>query len=146
MQTPSLRILILCTGNSCRSQMAHGLLQQLAPGWFIRSAGTAPAERVHPAAVDAMAELGIDIGGHRPHNLAEYLDQPWDCVITVCDNARERCPLFTGTVRRRFHMGFDDPARTTGAPEAVQAEFRRVRDEIRRAMQQLHEQLIHEQA
>lgn len=146
MKTDTPRILILCTGNSCRSQMAHGLLQQLAPDWHIRSAGTAPAGCVHPAAVEVMAELGIDIGGHRPRNLTEYLDQPWNCVVTVCDNARERCPHFTGAVQCRLHMGFDDPARATGTPEEVLAEFRRVRDEILRAMQQLHNRLKHELA
>lgn len=120
-----MRILILCTGNSCRSQMAHGFLKSFDPSLEVFSAGTEPAERVNPLAVEAMREAGIDISAHTPHDVREYLDQPFDYVITVCGGADESCPAFTGKVGRRLHIGFDDPA---GRP---MAEFRRVRDEIK---------------
>ena len=126
-----MKILILCTGNSCRSQMAHGFLQSFDPTSQVFSAGTEPAERVNPQAVEAMAEAGIDISGHTPHNVAEYLGEAWDYVITVCGGANENCPLFTGKVGTRVHIGFDDPSHATGTPEFIVGEFRRVRDEIK---------------
>lgn len=105
-----MRILILCTGNSCRSQMAHGYLQSLDDNLEVFSAGTKPAERVHPFAIEAMKEIGIDISHHTPHNVTEYIAQSWDFVITVCGNADENCPIFSGKVQNRLHIGFDDPA------------------------------------
>lgn len=126
-----MRILILCTGNSCRSQMAHGFLQSFDPALQVFSAGTEPAERVNPQAVETMAEAGIDISGHTPHNVAEYLGEAWDYVITVCGGANENCPHFTGKVGTRVHIGFDDPSHATGTPEFITGEFRRVRDEIK---------------
>ena len=125
------RVLILCTGNSARSQMAEALLRSMDTTVEVHSAGTHPAERVHPAAVTAMSELGIDIAGARPKSVDQFLDQSFDCVITVCGHANETCPVFRGTVGRRLHIGFDDPAAVTGTEQEVLDAFRRVRDQIR---------------
>lgn len=134
------RILILCTGNSCRSQMAEAFLRSFDPGLEVFSAGTAPARAVHPNAIRVMEEAGLQLTGARPKNVDEFLGQPFDYVITVCDNAKETCPLFTGTVRSRLHMGFDDPGAATGADDEIFGEFRRVRDEIRDAFLALYRQ------
>jgi arsenate reductase len=125
-----MRILVLCTGNSARSQMAEGLLKAHDPSLEVYSAGTRPAARVHPAAVEAMREVGIDIGAAIPKNVAQFLNQSFDVVVTVCDDANETCPVFLGTVARRRHIGFEDPARAAGSPEDVLAAFRKVRDRI----------------
>lgn len=129
-----IKILILCTGNSCRSQMAQGLLQALDADLCVCSAGTQPAEAVNEGAVAVMREIGVDIGGQVPTSVERYLDEYWDYVITVCGDARDTCPRFTGQVVRQLHIGFDDPSRATGSPEYVHGEFVRVRDEIRREM------------
>lgn len=126
-----MKVLILCTGNSCRSQMAHGFLQSFDPGLDVFSAGTKPAEKVNPLAVKAMYEKGIDISDHTPHNVEEYLKEPWDYVITVCGGANESCPTFVGNVKHRIHIGFDDPSDAIGSEEFVMAEFRRVRNQIK---------------
>ena len=126
-----MRILILCTGNSCRSQMAEGLLRSFDDRLEVHSAGSRPAERVHPMAVRVMQEAGVDISDGRPKNVAEFLDQPFDYVITVCGNAREACPVFTGKVGEHLHIGFPDPADATGSDEEIAAVFRASRDEIR---------------
>jgi len=126
-----MRILILCTGNSCRSQMAEGFLRSFDPSLEVFSAGTKAASQVHPHAVRVMQEAGIDLRGAYPKTVERFLDKSFDYVITVCDNAKESCPLFLGDVRHRLHIGFDDPAEATGSPEEVLALFRRVRDEIR---------------
>ncbi|MBF0585968.1 arsenate reductase ArsC [Prosthecochloris sp. N3] len=123
-------ILILCTGNSCRSQMAAGFLRSFDPGLIVRSAGTRPAERVHPLAVDVMQEKGIDISAARPESVDRHLETSFDYVITVCDGAQESCPMFTGTVHHRLHIGFEDPALAEGNREEQLAVFRRIRDEI----------------
>jgi arsenate reductase len=125
-----MRILVLCTGNSARSQMAEGLLRAHDPSLEVFSAGTRPAARVHPAAVEAMREVGVDIGAAQPKNVAQFVNQAFDVVVTVCDDANETCPVFLGTVGRRRHIGFEDPARAEGGPEDVLAAFRRVRDQI----------------
>ena len=125
------RILILCTGNSARSQMAEGWMKSFDAGLEVRSAGTQPASRVHPAAIEVMREIGIDISGARPKNVSEYLEQPFDLVITVCDDADRTCPAFQGKVARRVHLGFADPAKTSGSAEEVRNAFRTVRDQIR---------------
>lgn len=125
-----MKVLILCTGNSCRSQMAHGFLQSIDKDLSVFSAGTKPAEKVNPKAVEVMKEARVDISGHNPHNVTEYLDEPWDYVITVCGGANENCPVFTGDVKHRLHIGFDDPSDAKGSDEFVASEFRRVRDEI----------------
>ncbi len=125
------RVLVLCTGNSCRSQMAEGWINhELAAGWEARSAGTRPAERVHPLAVRAMAEVGVDISGGRPQHVAACLDQRWDLVVTVCDSARESCPVFPKPVEA-LHLSFFDPATAEGSDQERMAVFRRVRDQIR---------------
>ena len=128
-----MRILVLCTGNSCRSQMAHGFLQSFDSHQEVYSAGTSPAEHVHPLAISVMAEVGIDISHHVPRNVKEYLDEPWDYVITVCGGANDKCPTFVGKVGKRIHIGFDDPSNVVGSKEHVISEFRRVRDDIRKA-------------
>ncbi len=128
-------ILILCTGNSCRSHLAEGILRAaLGDGFRVESAGSNPAGYVHPMAVQAMAEIGIDIGGHRSKHLDEFLDDEVETVITVCGNADQACPLFPGQINRH-HWGFDDPAHATGSEEERMAVFRRVRDEIRRVFE-----------
>jgi len=125
------RVLILCTGNSCRSQMAEGWVNaELSESWQARSAGTRPAGRVHPLAVKAMAEVGVDLSDARPEVVDTYLDQCWDLVITVCDSARETCPVFPAPVEQ-LHISFYDPADAEGSDEERLAVFRKVRDEIR---------------
>jgi arsenate reductase len=124
------RVLILCTGNSARSQMAEGLLRHDAGERFdVESAGTKESS-VRPEAIAAMSELGIDISGHRSKNVDEFAGQQFDYVITVCDNARETCPVFFGTAEK-LHHGFEDPAAFIGSHEERLALFRRVRDELR---------------
>jgi arsenate reductase len=126
------RVLFLCTGNSCRSQMAEGLVNHFqADRWEAYSAGTAPAGYVHPLAVRAMAELGIDISGSRSKPVDEFRDVPFDLVITVCDDAAENCPLWLGG-GKVVHVGFPDPVRATGTQAERMAVFRQVRDAIRR--------------
>ncbi|MBL9114192.1 MAG: arsenate reductase ArsC [Verrucomicrobiaceae bacterium] len=128
-------ILILCTGNSCRSHLAEGILRQaLGTGFNVASAGSKPAGYVHPLAIKAMAEIGIDISAHRSKHLDEFLNQDVETVITVCGNADQACPMFPGQVNRH-HWGFDDPAHATGTEEEQLAVFRRVRDEIRRVFE-----------
>ena len=125
-----MRVLILCTGNSCRSQIAHGFLQSFSRNLEVHSAGTIPAERVNPKAIEVMKEVGIDLSGHRPKSVEIYLNDEWDYVITVCGGANESCPNFIGKVGKRLHIGFDDPSEATGTDDFVMKEFRRVRDEI----------------
>lgn len=127
------RILFLCTHNSCRSQMAEGLINHdLGDRFQAFSAGT-EATRVNPLASQVLAELGIDISGHRSKTMDEFAGEQFDFVITLCGSANEQCPLFFGGVER-IHIGFDDPSRLPGTPEEVLPEFRRVRDEIRRKL------------
>lgn len=126
------KILILCTGNSCRSQMAEGLLKSFDKNLEVYSAGTKPAEKVNPFAVKAMQEIGIDISYGKAENVDKYLSQSFDYVITVCDNAKETCPVFIGNVKHRLHIGFDDPADAVGTEEEVMPVYRRVRDEIKK--------------
>ena len=126
-----MKILILCTGNSCRSQMAQGFLQSFNKKNEIYSAGTFPASRVNPNAIKVMAEAGIDISKNLPENVRKYLNVEWDYVITVCDDANETCPVFSGKVKHRIHMGFEDPSGAIGSEKFVMNEFRRIRDEIK---------------
>ncbi len=127
-----MRILVLCTGNSCRSQMAHGFLKSIDDSLEVHSAGTHLAPQVNRLAVEVMQEVGIDISNHVPKNVSEYLNEEWDYVITVCNGANESCPSFIGNVRTRLHIGFEDPSDVVGESEFVLSEFRRVRDEIGR--------------
>ena len=136
-----MRALILCTGNSCRSQMAEGILRSLHPAWEIYSAGTRPEKEVNPLAVQVMHEIGLDISSHYPKNTERFLSDSFDAVVTVCDNAKESCPVFTGEVKRRLHIGFEDPAPATGSDEEVLATYRRIRDEIKTAFSRLKHNL-----
>lgn len=125
-----MRILILCTGNSCRSQMAEGILKSFDANLEVLSAGTKPAEKVASMAIEVMKEIGIDISQNYPKLVDNFLAQEFDFVITVCGGAKEVCPAFIGKVAHRIHIGFDDPAEATGTDEEIISEFRRVRDEI----------------
>ncbi|MFA5817099.1 MAG: arsenate reductase ArsC [Bacteroidales bacterium] len=125
-----MKVLVLCTGNSCRSQMAQGFLKSFHPDWKVLSAGTKPAERVNPYAIKVMAEKGIDITGEHPKLVDQFIHDEFDYVVTVCDGAREICPVFTGQVKHRVHIGFDDPADAVGSDEEILPVYRRVRDEI----------------
>lgn len=126
-----MKVLILCTGNSCRSQMAHGFLQSFDSSLTVRSAGTEPASRVNQQAVKAMKEIGIDISHHTPKMVDQYINEEWDYVITVCDHANETCPAFFGKVKHRLHIGFEDPSHAMGTDEFIWSEYIRVRDEIK---------------
>lgn len=130
------RVLLLCTGNSCRSQMAEGWLRHLGGDRYeALSAGTRP-QGVNPLAVRVMAEAGVDISGHRSKSVDELLGEDLDLLVTVCGGARESCPVFLGKVKERQHWPFDDPAEAQGPEEGVLHVFRRVRDEIRRRVEQ----------
>ncbi|MBI2515628.1 MAG: arsenate reductase ArsC [Opitutae bacterium] len=130
MSKPS--VLILCTGNSCRSHLAEGILRAAAGDLVeVLSAGSKPAGYVHPKAVQVMQEIGLDISAHTSKHMKEFLDRPITTVITVCGNADQACPVYPGQVNRH-HWRFDDPAHAIGTEEQVLAEFRRVRDEIRK--------------
>ena len=137
-----MKILILCTGNSCRSQMAQGFLQSFDKHITVCSAGTEPAKQVNPKAVKVMQEVGIDISHHTPKMVDQYLNDEWDFVITVCDNANETCPAFLGKVKNRVHIGFEDPTHATGTDEYIRSEFRRVRNEIKQKLFQYYNEKI----
>ena len=131
MKSAKPTILILCTGNSCRSHLAEGILRAAAGDLLdVQSAGSQPAGYVHPLAIQVMQEIGIDISAHRSKHMNDFLGQPVETVVTVCGNADQACPMFPGQVNRH-HWGFDDPAHATGTDEEKLAVFRRVRDEIR---------------
>ncbi|PLX19139.1 MAG: protein tyrosine phosphatase [Salinivirgaceae bacterium] len=127
-----MKILILCTGNSCRSQMAQVFLQSFDKRLNVASAGTDPSGYVHPKAIQVMKEEGIDLSQNESESVEKYLDTAWDYVITVCGGAKETCPTFSGDVKHQLHIGFDDPAEATGTEDEILNEFRRVRDEIKR--------------
>lgn len=130
------KVLILCTGNSARSQMAEGLLRHDAGNQFeVASAGVAPTQ-VRPEAVEVMREIGIDISSHHSKSVDEFTGQEFDYVITVCDNANEQCPIFPGKTQR-IHWSFEDPAAVTGEAEKRMAVFRKVRDEVRERLKTL---------
>jgi len=134
----NMKILILCTGNSCRSQMAQGFLQSFDPNIFVCSAGTEASGKLNEIAVKVMQEMGIDISHHTSDPVEKYLDEEWDYVITVCGGANEVCPAFMGKVKHRLHIGFDDPSHATGTEEFIRSEFYRVRDEINKAFYNLY--------
>ncbi len=137
-----MRILILCTGNSCRSQMAQGFLQSFDSRLQVESAGTEASGKLSSRAVKVMAEAGIDISHHTSDCVEKYLNDEWDYVITVCGGANEKCPAFIGKVKKRLHIGFDDPSHATGSVEFVMSEFYRVRDEIKAAFRKLYSEDI----
>lgn len=124
-------VLILCTGNSCRSHMAEGILRAAAGDLIeVYSAGSKPAGYVHPKAIQVLKELGIDISGHTSKHMNDFLSRNISTVITVCGNADQACPMYPGQVNR-YHWGFEDPAHAKGTEEEVLGEFRRVRDQIK---------------
>lgn len=132
-----MKILVLCTGNSCRSQMAEGFLKYLYPDYEIYSAGTKPEKEVNRFAVKVMKEAGIDISQHIPKNVVTFVNNSFDYVITVCNNAKESCPIFTGKVAKRLHFGFEDPADASGTEEQILTVYRRIRDEIQTTINNL---------
>ena len=138
-----MKILILCTGNSCRSQMAHGFLQSFDKSLTVCSAGTEASGKLNDKAVAVMKEIGIDISHHTSDSVDLYLNDEWDYVITVCGGANESCPAFTGKVKHRLHMGYDDPSHVTGSDEYIWSEFRRVRDEIKEGFLNFYNSAIH---
>ncbi len=124
-------VLILCTGNSCRSHLAEAIFRRAVGGLVdVASAGSKPAGYVHPMAIEVLKEIGIDATAHRSKHLSEFLNVPVATVITVCGNADQVCPVFPGQANR-YHWGFSDPAHATGTADEIRAEFRRVRDQIR---------------
>lgn len=134
----NMRILILCTGNSCRSQMAHGFLQSFDPSLSVYSAGTKASGKVNLKAIEVMQDAGVDISHHTSDSVEQYMNDEWDYVVTVCGGANESCPAFSGKVKNRLHIGFDDPSETTGTAEFIQSEYIRVRDEIKTAFYKLY--------
>ena len=137
-----MKVLILCTGNSCRSQMAHGFLQSFDPRITVCSAGTQASGKLNQKAVAAMKEAGIDISRHTSDSVDKYLKDEWDYVITVCGGANEECPAFFGKVKHRLHIGFDDPSHAVGTAEFIDSEYIRVRDEIKEAFWRFYMQEI----
>ena len=135
-------ILVLCTGNSCRSQMAEGFLKSFDSELNVYSAGTNPSGTVHPKAIQVMKEISIDISGGYPKNVDEFLNKSFDYVITVCDNAKETCPVFVGKVNERLHIGFEDPAEAKGTEEEILSEFRKIRDEIKDRFEEFYSKEI----
>ncbi len=133
-----MRILILCTGNSCRSQMAQGLLQSLNKDIRVFSVGTNPADKVNDKAVAIMKEVDIDISHNKPKPVEQFLSESWDFVITVCDEANEMCPVFSGKVKHRLHIGFEDPSNISGPEEYIMQEFRITRDMIHKEFHNLY--------
>jgi arsenate reductase len=137
-----MKILILCTGNSCRSQMAHGYLQSLDPVLKVRSAGTEAAGKLNDNAVKVMLLDRIDISHHTSDSVDKYLTEEWDYVITVCGGANEVCPTFIGNVKNRLHMGYDDPSYAKGSDDYIWSEFIRVRNEIKDGFTRLYNEEI----
>lgn len=137
-----MNVLILCTGNSCRSQMAHGFLQSFDARLRVASAGTEASGVLNPKAVAVMKEIGLDISHHTSDSVDLYLNEAWDYVITVCGGANENCPAFFGKVTHRLHIGFEDPSHSVGSDDFIWSEFRRVRDEIREAFLKLYNEQI----
>lgn len=125
-----MKILILCTGNSCRSQMAEGIIKSINKDIEVYSAGTNPSSEVHPFAIKAMREIGVNISTNEPHSVEKYLEMGFNYVITVCSEAKEFCPVFSGKVKHQLHIGFDDPAEAKGTENEIYSVFIRVRDEI----------------
>ena len=126
-----MKILIICTGNSCRSQMAEGFLKSFDKELKVYSAGTRPEKQVNPYAIIVMKEAGVDMSLQFPKHTDSFIDDAFDFVITVCDNAKESCPLFLGEVKKRLHIGFEDPADAKGTDEEKLVVYRRIRDEIK---------------
>ena len=137
-----MKVLILCTGNSCRSQMAHGFLQSFNPNITVCSAGTQASGKLNEKAVAVMKEGGVDISHHTSDSVDKYLKDEWDYEITGCGGANEECPAFFGKVKHRLHIGFDDPSHAVGTAEFIDSEYIRVRDEIKEAFWRFYMQEI----
>jgi arsenate reductase len=141
MPKTTTRVLILCTGNSCRSQMAEGFLKLYDPTLDVYSAGTFPAKAVHPKAIQVMNEIGIDISRNTTKSVDQFLSTSFDYLITVCDDAKEACPVFAGRVNNRIHIGFEDPAKVQASEAVILKAFRESRDEIGRKFKALAESI-----
>ncbi|MFO7923068.1 MAG: arsenate reductase ArsC [Bacteroidales bacterium] len=137
-----MKILIICTGNSCRSQMAHGFMESFDKRLTVRSAGTEASGQLNRKAVEVMKDKGIDISQHTSDSVDKYLGEEWDYVITVCGGANENCPVFMGNVKNRLHIGFDDPSHVTGTDEYIHSEYIRVRDDIKKGFYKLYKEKI----
>ncbi|HLN21870.1 MAG TPA: arsenate reductase ArsC [Bacteroidales bacterium] len=137
-----MKILILCTGNSCRSQMAQGYLRSFDKVLEVHSAGTIPAPAVNQLAIKVMLEDGIDISNEKPKSVDKYTGEEWDYVITVCDDANETCPVFHGAVKQRVHKSFEDPSHSSGIGDEILQEFRKVRDLIKIEFRKFYESEI----
>lgn len=137
-----MKILILCTGNSCRSQMAQGFLQSFDKTLNVYSAGTEASGKLNEKAALVMNQIGIDISNHTSDSIDMYLNEEWDFVITVCGGANESCPTFVGKVKNRLHIGFDDPSHAVGSEEFIMSEFYRVRDEIKKGFYKFYNEKI----
>lgn len=137
-----MKILILCTGNSCRSQMAHGFMQSFDSRLEVYSAGTEASGKLNQTAVQVMNEIDINISSNTSDSVSKYLNEEWDYVITVCGGANETCPSFVGKVKHRLHIGFDDPSHAIGTNEFIMSEFYRVRDEIKESFYKLYKEDI----
>ena len=133
-----MKILIICTGNTCRSQMVEGFLKSFDKNIEIYSAGTNAESIINPYAVKVMTEKDIDISKQFPKSVDIFLKESFDYVITVCDDAKETCPIFTGNVKHRLHLGFEDPAKATGSDEEKLKVYRKVRDEIEEAFKKIY--------
>ena len=138
------KILIICTGNTCRSQMAEYILKSFDSELSVKSAGTEPGKQISPRTIKVMSELGMDLSKAKPKNVSCLLTSPFDYVITVCDDAREVCPTFLGLVKNRLHMGFEDPAKATGTEEEVMSKYREIRDQIHVKFQELYKKFKHD--
>ncbi len=139
-----MKILVLCIGNSCRSQMAHGFLESFDNRLTVCSAGTEATGKLNQKAVEVMKEIGVDISHHTSDTVDNYLDEEWDYVITVCGGANENCPAFLGKVKHRLHIGFDDPTYAKGSNEYIHSEYIRVRDEIKEQFYGLYKNELQE--
>ncbi len=126
-----MRILILCTGNSCRSQMAEGFLKSFDPDLEVYSAGTHPSAQVHPKTVEVMRDVNIDLTRHYPKDVDKFVNEDFDYVITVCDSAKERCPVFSGQILNKLHFGFEDSAEASGPEDEIRLFYREIRNEIK---------------
>jgi len=133
-----MKVLVLCTGNSCRSQMAHGFLKTFDDKLEVFSGGTEASGVLNSTAVKVMKEIGIDISEHTSDSVDDYINEEWDYVITVCGGANENCPAFTGKVKNRMHIGFDDPSFAVGSDEFIYSEYIRVRNEIKEEFWRLY--------
>jgi len=136
-----MKVLILCTGNSCRSQMAEGFLKSFDKNLEVYSAGTRPEKKVNPRSIIVMNEVGIDISANKPDPVEKYLNSTFDYVITVCDGAKENCPVFSGDVKHHLHIGFEDPADAIGTDDEVLSVYRKIRDQIKNEFSEFYKRI-----